>query len=354
MPTGTASADPARLEAAAQAVPAELAAVLSTAPAGLSEKIAGFNAGDQSPERIAVSDDAHAGAMSRTVSRGAELDLHLIRVAAAFRVADGGRPPGFTGPPLPGLRYVDEAALTAELGRWADTSEFRFQQRPDGGFDVVGPGGQTFALRDGPPPGAVPLDQRQQVSDLGNPAFGLVMGAAIMIGLTGGSSQPVSRPAPPQAYEFVQLTPDGFPVAGPDVAGHSPRPGSLPPGDAGASRAEAIGLVGGGMYEAGKHASARYRNVFRTQATFYVDPRTGERVAVVDAASIRYDNDNNEATVTSGRLSVDGDGRPTIVARPPEVDPDAAACPTGPGGPGASGGSRAEPATTLRIPLQED
>lgn len=347
MPLGTASADPVRLEAAAQAVPEELAAALSTAPATLSEKIARFNAGTQSPERLTVSDDAHAGAMSRAVSRGAELDLHLVRVAAAFRLADSGQPPGFTGPALPGLRYVDEAALDAELVRWADTSEFRFQQRPDGGFDVVGPGGQTFALRDGPP-GAVPLDRRQQVSDLGNPAFSMVMGAAITIGLTGGSTQPMSRPAPPQAYVFVQLTPDGFPVAGPDVAGHSPRPGSLPPGDAGASRAEAIGLVGGGLFEAGKHAHARHRNVLRTQATFYVDPRTGERVAVVDAASIRYDNDSNEATVTSGRLSVGAGGRPTLVPRPPEIDPDDPACPTGPRGAGVG------PATTLRIPLQED
>jgi hypothetical protein len=77
--------------------------------------------------------------------------------------------------------------------------------------------------------------------------------------------------------------------------------------------------------------------VFRTQATYYVDGR-GERVAVIDAASIRYDNGTNEAIVTSGRLSTDDRGRPEIVPQPPDpitcLPPD-------------------ESRTSFRIPLEE-
>ena len=87
-------------------------------------------------------------------------------------------------------------------------------------------------------------------------------------------------------------------------------------GDASVSKIEAIGLVQGGLAEAAKGMSARNASVVHTQTTFYVDPRTNQRVAVVDGAQIRYDNDTNDAIVTSGRLHVDDRGRPSLKARP--------------------------------------
>jgi hypothetical protein len=352
---GTSSADPSKLEAASQAVPEELRAALASAHQSLSEKIAVFNRGEQSPERIRVSDDAHAGALQRAVAAGTELDVRLLHTAAAFRAAGGGHPPGFIGPVAAGgVLYMTDAALQGELARWNNPQGLLFTQRPDGGYDVRGPDGHMYHLRDAPPFGAVPIARNQQVIDLGNPDFGLVLSAAIIIGLTGGSTEPTSRSAPPSAYDYIHLDENGYPVAGPGVTGHSSAPGSLPASDAPPpdlstrqAAGEGVSLIAGGMYEASKHMDARYQNVFRTQASFYVDPRTGERVAVVDAASIRYDNDSDEAIVTSGRLSVDDRGRPQLIARPPEVDPNAPSCPTGPQGPTMG------PATTIRIPVEE-
>lgn len=355
MGTGTASADPARLEAAAQAVPKEVRGRLANAAAGLSDRIATFNAGTQSPERITVSDDLLAGGVARAVGVGRELDGRLVRTAAAFRAAGGGHPPGFVGPVLPGpIRYLDDATLQAELSRWNSCPPpIAFHRQPDGTFTVTGPDGHEYVMRDGPPPGALPLGSRQDVVDLGNPDFGFVMSAAVIIGLTGGSTQTLARQAPPSAYEHIHLDENGYAVVGPGVTGHTQPPGSLP---VDASTDPPTGrqlpfagaqLALGGLYEAARHADARWQNVFRTQTTFYVDPATGQRVAVVDAASIRYDNDGNDAIVTSGRLSVDDDGRPTLIEPPPEYDPDATSCPTG-------DQEAIRPSRTQRIPLEED
>lgn len=355
--TGTSSANPSRLEAAAQAVPDELRTALAAAPATLSDRVASFNGGEQSPERISVSADALAGPLASVVARGDELDLHLVRVAAAFRVAGGeGRPPGFVGPVAGGVLQLDDSALLAELARWNDPQPLAFRPGPDGGYEVRGPDGHWYVMQDGPPLGGVPLDRRQQVIDLGNPHYGFVLSAGALIGVTGGQSQPMSRPAPPSAYEHIQLDENGFPVVGRGVTGHTSPPRSLPPGDPppdvpeGDARRfafEGAALALAGIVEAGKYVHARHSNVFRTQTTFYVDPQSGQRVAVVDAASIRYSNDGNEAVVTSGRLSTDDDGRPALVARPPDPPaPDAPACPS-PDQP------RIGPATTLHIPLED-
>jgi hypothetical protein len=97
---------------------------------------------------------------------------------------------------------------------------------------VRGPDGEWYAVATAPPLGAVPLDRRQGVVDLGNPDAGLAVITGGLIGLTGGSTQPSSRPAPPDAYDYIHLDEDGYPVAGPGVTGHSTTPGSLPPDDA--------------------------------------------------------------------------------------------------------------------------
>lgn len=351
MGTGTASADPAKLEAAAQAVPDEVEDALVTGCAGLWEKIATFNGRTQSPHRISVDAEFHAGAMGSAVATGDRLDALLVRVAAAFRTAGSEHPPGFIGPVAAGgTMFLGEAQLLDALARWNNPQPLAFQLRDDGTYEVRGPDGHWYVLRDGPPVGGVPLDRGQQVVDLGNPDYGLVLSAGIIIGLTGGSTQPLSRSAPPSAYQYIHLDENGYPIAGSGVAGQSqvPRPPVL--GDDGSppkSGLDAIGNIQGGLSEASKYMDERYRNVYLTQTTFYVDPRTNERVAVVDAASIRYDNDSNDAIVTSGRLATDERGRPALVPRPPMVDPDAPYCPPA-GQPGVG------PATQLRIPVGED
>jgi hypothetical protein len=345
MGTGTASADPARLEAAAQAVPEDLRYALATGPAGLSDAIARFSSGAQSPPRITVSEDVLAGALYGVVARGEELDTFLVRVAAAFRLAGS----GFVGPVAPGAPNVftmDDALLTAEIDRWASLGSVAFRQGADGTYEVQGPDGHWYSMETTPPPGAVPLATTQQVVDLGNPDWGLMVAAGAAIGLTGGSTSPDARPAPPGAYDYVQFDANGNLVVGPGAAGHTPLPRGLPPD---ASSDPPTGrqlpfagsqLLLGGFHEAMKYADAEYQNVLSTQTTFYVDPNTGERVAVVDAASIRYDNGNNDAIVTSGRLTTDAEGDPTIIATPP--DPDDPDCT----------GAQERP-TETRIPLEE-
>jgi hypothetical protein len=356
--TGTSSANPSKLEAAAQAVPAELRTALASAPAVLNERVAVFTRGHQSPDRITVSADALAGSLATVVARGNQLDAHLIRVAAAFRTAGGnGRPPGFVGPIAGDVLRLDDGVLLAELARWNDPQPLAFRPGPDGGYEVRGPDGHWYTMRDAPPVGGVPLDRQQEVTDFGNSPW-FAVSAAFIIGVTGGQTQPMSRAAPPSAYEHIHLDENGYPVAEPGVTGHTPVLGGRPPGDpppdpdspqgnirAYAFEGAALGL--NGLIEAGKHANARHKNVFRTQTTFYVDPQSGQRVAVVDAASIRYSNDDNEAIVTSGRLSSDDDGRAVLVPRPPDPpDPDAPACPS-------PDQQAMRPPTTLRIPLEE-
>jgi hypothetical protein len=68
--TGTSSANPSKLEAAAQALAAELRTALASAPAVLSDRVAAFRAGQRSSERITVSTDALAGSLAMVVTRG--------------------------------------------------------------------------------------------------------------------------------------------------------------------------------------------------------------------------------------------------------------------------------------------
>lgn len=355
MTPGTASADPAKLEAAARAVPGDLAAALANAHLVLSDMIDRFHRGTQSPERIRVDPDL-AGALQRVVRWGDDLDLHLVRVAAAFRAAGDGRPPGFIGPLASGgVRYMDDDALVNEMARWDVCRPVEFRQRDDGTYEVLGPDGHWYVTRDAPPMGAVPLDRQQAVVDLGYD-HRFVQSAAFVVGATGGSTQPLARPAPPAAYEYIHLDENGYPVVGPEVTGHSGAPGSLPLSTDGSDPRNprdaafgGVGLVMAGLVEAGKYADAKYTNVFRTQTTFYVDPQTGERVAVVDAARITYNNSSGDAIVTSGRLSTDDRGDPVLVPRPPEYDPDAPHCPSpDPDQPSIG------PATRIHIPAEED
>jgi hypothetical protein len=335
MGTRTASADPARLEAAAQAVPAELKSVLAAGPASLSAAISQFSGGGQSPPRITVSEDELAGALSRVVAQGDGLDTFLARVAAAFRLAGS----GLVGPVAPGspnLFIMDDALLTAEMARWANPQGVQFRVGADGNYEVLGPDGYWYSMATVPPAGATPLATTQQVVDLGNPNWGLMVAAGATIGLTSGSTQPNARPAPPSAYNYVQFDENGNLVAGPGATGHTPLLQPPAMGDA-----HGVELVQGGLYEASKYMDSRYQNVLSTNTTFYVDPATGQRVAVVDAASIRYDNGSNDAIITSGRLTVDEQGNPTIVATPTDYDaPDCT-------------GAQERP-TEIRIPLEED
>jgi hypothetical protein len=370
MGNGTASADPARLEAAALAVPEELRAELIRGHQRLEDLLETFAGSTQSPDRIFINPDYITGWMGRAYGRGAELDERLIRVAAAFRAAGDGRPPGFIGPLPPSVLYMGDAALQGELDRWNNPQPLEFRPRDDGGYDVRGRDGHWYRVAIAPPLGGIPLDRRQEVADLGNSEYGL---AAVItggvIGFLGGSTSPTSRPAPPSAYDYIHLDQNGNPVAGPGVTGYTATQGSLPPGDAppeemtapypappGAppppdrslalAKGEGSGMIAGAITEAGKYADEQHRNVFQTQTTYYVDPHSGERVAVVDAASIRYDNDTNEAIVTSGRLSTGDRGQPELVPQSPNPsDPNAPICvPPGP---------YVEAANTLRIPLED-
>lgn len=355
MGTGTASANPARLDAAARAVPDETRARLASASATLSERIAAFNRGTQSPERIRVSADLLAGAVARAVGVGEELDARLVRTAAAFRAAGAGQPPAFTGPALPGLMFLDDARLEAEIAAWTNCPWLlTFDRRGDGTLVLLGPDSQEYVMRDAPPPGALPLGASQDVVDLGNPEFGFGQAASITVGLAGGQVQRPLRYPPPEAYEHIRLASDGRPVlagaatpVGEPVPGMPPDGPAEPPGgnygwSAIASTAQ-VGLAG--FREGMKFRDMRWRNVVRAQATYYVDPTTGERVAVVDAARIQYDDGANEAIVTSGRLSISERGRPVLIEPPPDNDPDAPACPTGP---------PTGPPRTLRVPLEEE
>lgn len=354
-----ASADPARLEDAAQAVPAQLRTELINGHQRLTDLLETFSTSPQSPDRIFINPDYITGWMGRAYGRGIALDEHLMRVARAFRDAGDGRPPGFMLPVPGAVLYLDDAALQGELDRWDDPLSIEFRPRDGGGYEVRGPDGEWYAVATAPPLGAVPLDRRQGVVDLSNPDFGLAMITATVLGGTGASTQPSSRPAPPEAYDYIHLDEDGYPVPGPGVTGHSATPGSLPPDDApdypverrpdgrrwlnpggmslGTARGEGLGLIAGAISEANKYADEEHRNVLRTQTTYYVDGR-GERVAVVDAARIRYDNNTNEAIVTSGRLSTNDRGRPELVPQPPDpitcLPPD-------------------ESRTSFRVPLEE-
>lgn len=337
----TSSADPAQLEAAAQAVGADVMAQLDTAADDLADLLTRFSRGYQMPELVKVDTVHHMGMLRWAIEEGKAIDTELVRVAAAFRTAGRRRerPPGFIGPFMPSrVLTLDDGQLSSAVAAWKGpvTADLGFRKGADGRYEVRAPDGNWYVMVDTPPSGAPRLAQVEKTVDFENPDFGMVLSAFILIGLTGGQTQPMDRAAPRRAYDYIHLDDQGYPVAGPEIVGLSQptRPPVL--GDASVSKIEAIGLVQGGLAEASKGMSAANASIVHTQTTFYVDPATNRRVAVVDAAQIRYDNDTNDAIVMSGRLHVDDRGRPSIAPRP------------------ASGtGPVFTPPTTLRIPAKD-
>jgi hypothetical protein len=324
--TRTASANPAKLEAAARAVPGELRAELEAAGGTLRDAVATFNSGVQRPDRLSVNGWT-ADNLTLVVSTGEELDQRLLRIAAAFRAAGD----EVEGPLIENVLVLDDAALLAQVESWDQPYDVEFRQRDDGAYEVLGPDGNWYRVAAYPPTNGHYLGGTEQVVDFGNPDWGMNVAAAFTIGVTGGATNPQSQYAPPSAYEHIHFDENGHVVAGPEVTGHAVPPGSLPPGDAGTpddARTAAVDaslLALAGLAEASKHTHTQYANVHQTQTSFYFDPAIGEHVAVVDAANIHYDNDTNEAVVRYGRLAADEDGEPMIV--PPPDDPDGVNCP---------------------------
>jgi hypothetical protein len=112
MGNGTASADPAWLEAAVQAVQDEMRAELIAGHQRLDDLLATFSRGTQSPDRIAINPSHIASKTARAYTRGNVLDQHLIRAAGALPAAGDDRPPGVIGPLVPSpVLDMDEAAV---------------------------------------------------------------------------------------------------------------------------------------------------------------------------------------------------------------------------------------------------
>jgi hypothetical protein len=326
----TASANPDKLDDAAEAVPAEVTDVLARAagPQGLAASISEFNRASQSPQRITVPADL-SGPLSAAVATGAEIDAQLGRVAAAFRAA-GNRPFGPGRPP--GLLVLPDAALASRL----ETSRPRFRSGPAGGYQVLGPNGQWYRVSAVPPLGAAPLARREGTYDFGNDHLWLGTVVDFQLGSAGGIDVPF-RAAPPEAYDHVNVGPNGIPHVGPGAPGHDQPLGPLPP--------DGLHEAAGAIVAAGEqHAHARHMGVVRTQATYYVDPQTGENVAVVDAAGVAYSNTDDAAHVRWGRLASDEHGNPTVVPTPDED--------CGVGNP--PGQPIARTANPIRVPLDED
>lgn len=158
------------------------------------------------------------------------------------------------------------------------------------------------------------------------------------------STNPRKRAAPPKAYDNLHFEGANL-ILSPAVAGHSrptPKPLVESTADPNLPRSPAETLYGleaitGGLREAANHADNRYAHMYRLQVRYYVD-RVGERIAVVDAAHISYDNHTNDAIVRVGRLGFGADGQPEIIHPPPQ-DPNR---------------PEVGPARLHRIPVQED
>lgn len=375
---GTASADPERLEDAAAAVPAEVKDALEQAVVrgGLASKVDDFARQRQHPLRLGLSGEALVGALATARSTGNELDTRLVRIAAEFRRAGGyGRnpegPQDRVAPPANTYQhtmYMDDAALQAGVDQWGLGQGPEFRQDDDGRFRVLGPDGRWYLVVTSPPPGAPLLGRTQGTNDFTNPDSGAVLSAAAINGFMGGSTDPHGFWAPREAYRYVQFDGNGMPIVGTNAGayyGDLPEPvqGLVTPGDLegptgdrpyepantdplpGAPKrpldapvgkgpldspagrgAAAIGVVGG-IAEYAKHTDVRNKNIFHTQVGFYVDPRTGQRVAVANVASIGYwkpyedgdpsteEDDRVYAVVRWGRLAATPNGRPTVVTR---------------------------------------
>jgi hypothetical protein len=404
---GMASADPQKLEDAAAAVPAVVTQALEQAVThgGLAAKINQFAQYTQDPFRVRVDSGELVGALASASTKGNELDNRLVRIAAEFRRAGGSRPVpwGWQGPvvpgasavsPAPNTRYMDDAALRGGLNEWGRNHGLQFRKREDEKVEMRGPDGNPYLVVGSPPQGTPPVGSNEGAIDFTNPVAGVSISMAVVNGALGGTTDPFIY-APREAYNHVQLDPNGIPIIGPNAGDHSqplPRPvaGLAKPGDVNqplprpnpdeeptvpwrkgeqalpwrsssapgwwrgpseappglrwepipgtrdplntprGRRAAGIALVGA-LAEAAKHTNVRNKNIFRARTTFYVDPRTGQRVAVVDVASITYekrDDDGDPATdprqhvvVRWGRLTTDELGRPTVVAHPANPEP---------------------------------
>ncbi|MGH9211406.1 MAG: hypothetical protein ACRD2C_12105 [Acidimicrobiales bacterium] len=325
-----ASANPDKLDDAAVAVPVEVRNALAAAVGqhGLAERIAAFNRASQQPDRLTVQPDLHTGPLSAAVATGNTIDSRLTQVARAFRSA-GERYVGPAGPgyPAAGLYVLPESNLASMLGSFMP--QFR---AADGGYEVRGPDGQWYLVRTVPPPGAPALARTESTVDLGNPHLWLGIAVAGQIGLSGSALDPPFRSAPPEAYDYVHFGENGIPQVGPDVAGQDEPMPDAPPG---------LWEPENALREGAKQADARHMGVHRTQASYYVDPQTGDRVAVVDAATIRYSNETDAAHVSWGRLGSDPQGRPTVVPTPDED------C-----GVGSAGQPTVRTANPMRVPLE--
>lgn len=339
--SGVASANPDKLVLASQAAD-WLAISLSSNVSALEEDIVRYNqsAAVEAGHAAPVSLDLHAGEFAVVIGKGDDIDLHLVRVAAAF--SDLGSPAmGPMPSDIVGWPYTAaDDAISAEVDRWDQEHGMQFRQG-DGGMEVQGPDGHWYPVVDRPPPGAPPLGGNQETVDLGNPDFGFNMSAAIIYGLAGGGSTHHGYGSmPPGAYENIHFDENGRLVPGPEVGENGPPPMHPPaPGDAGGNTPGVIvpgsgggwGNIQGGLAAATEHASSRHDGVHHMQTTYYVDPETGERVAVVNAAKMMYSSD--EIIIREGRLTFDENGEPEVVHPPPPGDPSAPSAPLVPGFP---------------------
>ncbi len=338
----------------------------------LQDEINAFNRMSQSPELVQV-DTGLVHMAYHGVRIGDEIDLHLAQVAAAFYAVGEAipvmGPPGPNGALVPNW-VIDDAALDAELARWNERAPYEFgtcgamrpaapdgrsaferfiQEPPDvaGGFaapppppedhcgQVRGPDGQWYTIATRPPPDAPVLATSPQAPvDFGNPDFHTIWTARGI--LQGQASDSPLRHAPPGAYDHVGWGPDGRLVVGLDAGANlppGPRPplenidpppmpaAPAPPGGAPAPGVDrpAGPAVGGGAELAqgvfaglAQAADERHAGVYQTQTNFYVDPQTGEHVAVVDAAHVLYD-EGGDVLVVPGRMDFADPGRPEFV-----------------------------------------
>ncbi|MGH9214437.1 MAG: hypothetical protein ACRD2C_27780 [Acidimicrobiales bacterium] len=343
----TSSANPTALLAASQVVQDGLKTRLEDAQFGLHDEIAAFNRLDQSPDLIEA-DYELASLAYHGVRIGDEIDTHLNRVAAAF--FEAGYPVGDAllacDPPVHVMWTIGAGSLDAELARWETVPSSPTTLPPPIEFDgdqVLGPDGEWYTVVTRPPPGSAPWlgTSPVQTFDFGNPDY--AMGASARMLLLGAAPDPILRFAPPGAYDYVGWDADGNLVVGQNAADQRP-PGLRPPhptdelylpdapppppgvpppywqpSRGGGAVGGGVDLAQGALAGLGQSAHERYRGVYRTQANFYVDPVSGERVAVVDAAQVYYDADGN-VIVQHGRLSFDDPEHPFVpldVAEPP-------------------------------------
>lgn len=338
-----ACADVAKLLTASRAVPDLLRQTLDLAPQRLSTDIEDFNSATQEPRVIArVPEELSEEARVR-ISEGEGIDTFLARTAEAFLIAGhSGRPPGFIGPVVPGsvahtdIVYADEQKLSKTLEKlnrplsdplptlladetFPDDGKMR---RRDGKTEIKGPGGQWYVVSTTIPYRGALISSWEGPHDFGNSHLWLEGSAHVV---TLGEVESV-RPAPPRAYQHITFDINGnalieIPAKPAPLQPYKPPPGDAPADPATADRGARVGarvdLFSGALAGFSQGAHLRYSGNMAARVQYYVDPSTGQRVAVVDAVSIGY-NDDNDPVVATGRMTFDERGHPSIVARPPD------------------------------------